>query len=165
MVAQIAHERRYRFAHGFIVIDNRDQYRRHSLSPGPAVRRKRGRVSQPLTPFRMSVKRAYELSLFVSFCTIPDVPLVSFYDTVGLASNLSGPACSSRKAVTRNQNAGAARRSKPPTVGRSTLQDQQFEHRLRIAKRLVQALREAGRSCGLADEAYSRNGVDLPSRH
>ena len=33
------------------------------------------------------------------------------------------------------------------------------------AERIVQALREAGYSCELADEAYSRNGVDLPSRH
>ena len=67
--------------------------------------------------------------------------------------------------MTRNQNAGAAQRSKPPTVGRSSLQDQQFEERLRIAERIVQALREAGHSCGLADKAYSLSGVDLPTRH
>ena len=67
--------------------------------------------------------------------------------------------------MTRNQNAGAAQRPKPPTVGRSSLQDQQFEEHLHIAERIVQALREAGYSCELADEAYSRNGVDLPSRH
>jgi hypothetical protein len=48
-----------------------------------------------------------------------------------------------------NQNAGAAQRSKPPTV----------------AERIVQALREAGYSCELADEAYCLNRVDLPSRH
>jgi hypothetical protein len=65
--------------------------------------------------------------------------------------------------VTRNQNTGVAQRSKPPT-DRSSLQGQ-LEERLRIAERIVQALREAGRSCELADEAYSRNGVDLPSRH
>jgi hypothetical protein len=67
--------------------------------------------------------------------------------------------------VTRNQNAGAAQRSKPPTVGRSSLQRQQFEERLRIAERIIQALHEAGHSCGLADKVYSLNGVDLPSRH
>jgi hypothetical protein len=67
--------------------------------------------------------------------------------------------------VIRNQNAGAAQRPKPPTVGRSSLQDQRFEEHLHIAERIVQALREAGYSCELADEAYSRNGVDLPSRH
>ena len=67
--------------------------------------------------------------------------------------------------MTHNQNAEAAQRSKPPTVGRSSLQDQQFEERLLIAERIIQALREAGYSCGLADKAYSRNGVDLPSRH
>jgi hypothetical protein len=66
--------------------------------------------------------------------------------------------------VTRNQNAGAAQRSKPPTVGKSSLQGQ-FEERLRIAERIVQALREAGHSCGLADKTYSLNGVDLPTRH
>jgi hypothetical protein len=65
--------------------------------------------------------------------------------------------------VTRNQNAGA-QRAKPPTVGRYSLQSQ-FEERLRIAERIVQALREAGHSCGLADKAYSLNGIDLPTRH
>ena len=64
--------------------------------------------------------------------------------------------------MTRNQNAGAAQRSKPPTIGRSSLLDQQFEKHLRIAERIVQALREAGYSCELDDETYS---VDLPSRH
>jgi hypothetical protein len=67
--------------------------------------------------------------------------------------------------VTHNQNAEAAQRSKPPTVGRSSLQDQQFEERLLIAERIVQDLCEAGYSCELDDEAYSRSGVDLPSRH
>jgi menaquinone-dependent protoporphyrinogen IX oxidase len=51
--------------------------------------------------------------------------------------------------MTLNQNAGAAQRSKPSTV----------------AERIVQALREAGYSCELADEAYSRNDVDLRTRH
>jgi regulator of protease activity HflC (stomatin/prohibitin superfamily) len=66
--------------------------------------------------------------------------------------------------VTRKQIAGAAQRSKPPTVGRSSLQSQ-FEERLRIAERIVQALREAGHSCGLAVKAYSLNDIDLPTRH
>jgi hypothetical protein len=48
--------------------------------------------------------------------------------------------------MTRNQNFGAAQRSKP------SLQGQQFEERLRIAERIVQALREAGHSCELADD-------------
>jgi hypothetical protein len=55
-----------------------------------------------------------------------------------------------------NQNAGAAQRSKPPTVGRSSLQDQQFEERLRIAERIVQALREAGYYCELAYDNHTR---------
>ena len=59
---------------------------------------------------------------------------------------------------------GAARRFKPPTAGGSSLSRQQFEERLRIAERIVQALNEAGHSCGLADKAYSLNGVDLPTR-
>jgi hypothetical protein len=53
------------------------------------------------------------------------------------------------EAMTLNQNAAAAQRSKPSTV----------------AERIVQALREAGYSCELADEAYSRNDVDLLTRH
>jgi hypothetical protein len=48
--------------------------------------------------------------------------------------------------MTRNQNPGAAQRSKP------SLQGQQFEERLRIAERIVQALREPGHSCELADD-------------
>jgi hypothetical protein len=67
--------------------------------------------------------------------------------------------------VTRNQSAGAAQRPKPPTVGRSSLQRQQFEERLRITGRIVQALHEAGHSCELADKAYSLHGVDLPTLH
>ena len=67
--------------------------------------------------------------------------------------------------MTRIQNAGAAQRSKPPTVGRLSVQDQRFEEHLHIAERIVQALREAGYSCELADEAYSRNDVDLLTRH
>ena len=50
--------------------------------------------------------------------------------------------------MTFNQNAGAAQRSKPPTV----------------AERIVQALREAGYSCELADEAYS-GGASCRSSH
>jgi hypothetical protein len=67
--------------------------------------------------------------------------------------------------VTRNRNAGAAQRPKPPTVDGLSPQRQQFEKRLRIAERIVQALQEAGHSCGLADKAYPLNGVDLPSLH
>jgi hypothetical protein len=52
------------------------------------------------------------------------------------------------EAMTLN-HAAAAQRSKPSTV----------------AERIVQALREAGYSCELADEAYSRNDVDLLTRH
>jgi hypothetical protein len=63
--------------------------------------------------------------------------------------------------VTRNQNTGMAQRSKPPTVDTS-LQGQ-LEERLRIAEHIIQALREAGYSCGLADKAYSLNGIDLPT--
>jgi hypothetical protein len=48
--------------------------------------------------------------------------------------------------MTRNQNPGAAQRSKP------SLQGQQFEERLRIAEGIVQALREPGHSCELADD-------------
>ena len=65
--------------------------------------------------------------------------------------------------MTRNQNTGMAQRSKPPTVDTS-LQGQ-LEERLRIAEHIIQALREAGYSCGLADKAYSLSGVDLPTRH
>ena len=53
--------------------------------------------------------------------------------------------------MTRNQKTAAS------------LQGQQFEERLRIAERIVQALCETGHSCELADKAYY--GVDLPSRH
>ena len=60
----------------------------------------------------------------------------------------AGPACSIGKAVTRNQNAGAAQWSKPPTVDRSSLQRQQFGERLRIAERIVQVLCEGCRLMG-----------------
>jgi hypothetical protein len=53
--------------------------------------------------------------------------------------------------VTKNNNAGAER-PKSPTVGRSSLQDQQFEERLRIAERIVQALLEARYSCEIVKE-------------
>ena len=44
-----------------------------------------------------------------------------------------------------NRNAAAAQPPKSETVRKSQLQqDQQFEKRLRIAERLVQALRELG---------------------
>jgi hypothetical protein len=61
----------------------------------------------------------------------------------------------------RKRTAGAA----PCTDQKSELQDQQFEEHLRIAEHIVQAFREAGYSCELADEAYSLNGVDLHSCH
>jgi hypothetical protein len=58
--------------------------------------------------------------------------------------------------MTRNQNDGAAQRPKPPNVDRSSLQDQQFEEQQRIAEHLVQALREAGYSCGLSNDGHTR---------
>ena len=59
--------------------------------------------------------------------------------------------------MARGRNAGAAQPLKSPRVGKSqSLQDQQFEERLRIAERLVQALREAGYSCGLAEDIQAR---------
>ena len=55
-----------------------------------------------------------------------------------------------------NRDAAAVPPPKSPTVRESqSLQDQQFEERLRIAKRLVQALREAGYSCGLAEDVHA----------
>jgi hypothetical protein len=56
----------------------------------------------------------------------------------------------------RNQNAGAAQQSTPSTVGRSSLQDQQFAERLRIADRIVQVFREFGYSCELHDDGNAR---------
>ncbi|MGC2124060.1 MAG: hypothetical protein WA652_14515 [Xanthobacteraceae bacterium] len=54
--------------------------------------------------------------------------------------------------------AEANRRAVPPPIDRESLslQDQQFEQRRRIAERLIQALRQAGYSCGLADDAQAR---------
>ena len=61
------------------------------------------------------------------------------------------------KVMGRNGNAGVAQPSKLPTVRKSpSLQGQQFEERLRIAERLVQALREAGYSCELGDDVHTR---------
>ena len=54
--------------------------------------------------------------------------------------------------MTRKQNDGAAQRPKRPTVVRSSPQ----EERLRIAERVVQALREAGFSCELGDDDHPR---------
>ena len=93
--------------------------------------------------------------------TIPYVLLV-YNEAYGIVECLSGPAL---QRESPQSNTGAARRFKPPTAGGSSLRRQQFEERLRIAERIVQALNEAGHSCGLADKAYSLNGVDLPSRH
>jgi hypothetical protein len=62
VVAERLHERFRRIAHGFIVIDNRNQYLSHSALRGlPAGWRERGRVSQPLTPFRVSEKEQYTI--------------------------------------------------------------------------------------------------------
>jgi hypothetical protein len=56
-----------------------------------------------------------------------------------------------------NQNAAAEQPTKSPTVRKSqSQQDQQFEERLRIAERLVQAFREAGYSCELGDDGHAR---------
>jgi hypothetical protein len=61
------------------------------------------------------------------------------------------------KVVKSNWNIGKAQPPKSPIVRKSqSLQDQQFEERLHIAERLVQALREAGYSCGLADDVHAR---------
>ena len=63
-----------------------------------------------------------------------------------------GPAM---KIMKYNRNGGAGQR--PLTVRKSqSQQDQQFEERLRIAERLVQALREAGYSCELGDDGPAR---------
>ena len=100
-----------------------------------------------------------------TFCvTIPFVTLV-YCKVYGIEESISHQPLAAGKAVTRKQNAGAAQRSEPSTLGGSSLQRQQFEERLRIAERIVQALDEAGHSCGLADKAYSLNGVDLPTYH
>ena len=101
---------------------------------------------------------------FHFLCTIPFVTLV-YSKVYGIEESISHQPLAAGKAVTRKQNAGAAQRSEPSTLGGSSLQRQQFEERLRIAERIVQALDEAGHSCGLADKAYSLNGVDLPTRH
>jgi hypothetical protein len=61
------------------------------------------------------------------------------------------------KIMTCKRNAGAAQSPKSPTVRETqSLQDQQFEERLRIAKHLVQALREAGFSCALGEDGHAR---------
>ena len=39
-----------------------------------------------------------------------------------------------------------------------------LSHKRKPAERIVQALHEAGHSCGLADKAYPLSGVDLPTR-
>ena len=59
-----------------------------------------------------------------------------------------GPAM---KIMKYNRNGGAGQR--PLTVRKSqSQQDQLFEERLRIAERLVQALREAGYPCELSND-------------
>jgi hypothetical protein len=125
-------------------------------------------VHHPLTPRTLAAplhrhhrEDEYSYVLYFHFC-VDTIPYVWRRPTASIIPQ--DQPISSGKAVTRNQNTGVAQRSKPLTVGRSSLQGQ-LEERLRIAERIVQALREAGRSCELADEAYSRNGVDLPSRH
>jgi len=49
----------------------------------------------------------------------------------------------------------AADQSKSPTNSQS-LQDQQFEERLRIAEHLVRVLREAGYSCEPSEDGIAR---------
>ena len=57
----------------------------------------------------------------------------------------------------RNRDSAAIQPPKLPTVRESqSLQDQQFEERLRIAERLVQDLREAGYSCELGEDDPAR---------
>jgi len=57
----------------------------------------------------------------------------------------------------RNRDAAAAEQPKSPTVRESqSLQDQQFEERLRISERLVQAFREAGYPCELGEIGPAR---------
>jgi hypothetical protein len=55
----------------------------------------------------------------------------------------------------RGRKAGAKQRRNAVRKSQSP-QDQQFEERLRIAERLVQALREAGYSCELAEDGHAR---------
>jgi hypothetical protein len=57
----------------------------------------------------------------------------------------------------RNRDSAGAQLPKLPTVRESqSLQDQQFEERLRLAERLVQDLREAGYSCELGEDGPAR---------
>src|SRR5207344_263024 len=63
---------------------------------------------------------------------------------VGGKSKTHGPQLEGRKRK-------ALRGRKPRSVS-----DQQFEERLRISERLVQALREAGYSCELGDDGPAR---------
>ena len=61
------------------------------------------------------------------------------------------------KIMKYNRNGGAGQPPKPLTVRKSqSQQDQLFEERLRIAERLVQALREAGYPCELGDDGPAR---------
>ena len=56
----------------------------------------------------------------------------------------------------RNRDTAPVQRPKLPTVGESqSQQDQQFEERLRIAERIVRALREAGYSCDLGEDDHA----------
>jgi hypothetical protein len=58
-----------------------------------------------------------------------------------------------------NRNAGAAQQPRSPTIleaqRKQELEDQKFEERKRIAEHLVRALREAGYSRDLGDNAAS----------
>jgi hypothetical protein len=59
--------------------------------------------------------------------------------------------------MTRKRKGETGRQGKLPTARKSqSLQDQQFEERLRIAKRIGQALREAGYSCELGEDGPAR---------
>ena len=58
--------------------------------------------------------------------------------------------------MARGQNAGVAQPPKSPRVGESqSLQGHQFGEQRRIAELIVQALREAGYSCGLAEDVHA----------
>lgn len=55
-----------------------------------------------------------------------------------------------------NKNTVAGNPPEPPIAGRSSLQGSEFEQRLLIAERLVQAFRRAGYSCELGVDGHSR---------
>ena len=61
------------------------------------------------------------------------------------------------KIIKCDRNTGAVRPPKSPKVRKSqSLQDEKFEERLRMAERLVQALREAGYTCVQGEDGHER---------